>query len=141
MSRIRSKNTSLDRAMRSLLRKSGIHYQSYPKLTGHPDFLVGNNVVVFCDSSFWHGKNWLKLRKQLSHGKNAGYWIKHIATNRSRDRAIGRELSRQGYWVLRFWDIDLNKRPGVCLEKIRQAQVSCDSTQADGKKLQGSLRS
>jgi len=120
MSRIRSKNTSLDLAMKKALRKAGIKFKMYPKMIGSPDFLVGDRTVIFCDSSFWHGRNWTELRSQLQRGSNSSYWVKHIARNIKRDRIVTRTLRKFGYQVVRFWESDIYERPQTCLRKLKR---------------------
>jgi len=121
MSRIRSRHTTLDRRMRALLVHARLPFLMYPKLLGSPDFLVGKNVALFCDSSFWHGRNWNDLKAQLLRGSNAEYWISHIERNRKRDRQVTRRLRRMGYTVIRFWDGDILNRPSLCLSKLENA--------------------
>ena len=123
MSHIRSKNSTLDSTMAAILSKSRLTYEVYPRLEGNPDFLVGNNVLVFCDSSFWHGRNWARLRERLRRGNNPTYWTNHILKNRRRDRRVTRKLSSLGYAVVRLWDKDVFKNPKLCLDKIRLAQA------------------
>ena len=119
MSRIRSKNTKLDLTMRRILKKSRLSFKSYPKIYGSPDFLVGKKTVVFCDSSFWHGRNWKALKKRLAKGNNPAYWVSHISKNIKRDKAVSRKLRKEGYVVIRFWDTDVYKRPDWCVNKIK----------------------
>ena len=123
MSKIRSKNTGLDRTMARLLRSGGLSFQSYPKIEGNPDFLVGTNVALFCDSSFWHGRDWPILRRQLANGNNPDYWVAHIKKNRERDRRVTRTLGRMGYRVLRLWDEEIFKAPDDCLRRVRRSLV------------------
>ena len=120
MSRIRSKNTRLDLAMKRLLEKEDLRFKMYPRIFGNPDFLVGRRVVVFCDSSFWHGRNWTKLKTKLGRGSRSRYWIPHILRNKRRDRAVTKELRKTGYLVLRFWDTDIAKNPDKCLRQIKE---------------------
>lgn len=120
MSKIRSKNTKLDVAMKATLQRARIPHRSYPKIYGNPDFLIKKNVVLFCDSSFWHGKNWNKLKKKLENGNNPQYWVIHIQKNRKRDRFVTSYLSQKGYRVIRFWDKDIFKRPEWCVEQIKK---------------------
>ena len=121
MSRIRSRNTKLDLAMRRILRKADINFKAYPKIYGSPDFLVGQKIVVFCDSSFWHGRNWPKLRRQLLRGSNWRYWVAHIAKNRARDREVNLRLRKEGYSVLRFWDSAIFREPEKCTGRLERA--------------------
>jgi len=125
MSRIRSKNTRLDIAMKRILQKAGITFRMYPKMVGNPDFLVEDRITLFCDSSFWHGRNWKKLRAQLEKGSNASYWVTHIAKNRSRDRQVNANLRRRGYRVLRFWDFEVFSKPEQCSKTIKTATELC----------------
>jgi DNA mismatch endonuclease (patch repair protein) len=118
MSRIRSKNTSLDLAMRGLLRNARLRFRSYPEIFGNPDFLVDDHVAVFCDSSFWHGREWRKLKSQLEQGSRATYWIRHISENRKRDRLVTLTLEKSGYTVVRFWDSDISARAEDCIQKL-----------------------
>ena len=55
MSRIRSKDTKIEKKTASMLRKNKIRYRKHPKLFGSPDFVVEKKVLVFCDGDFWHG--------------------------------------------------------------------------------------
>ncbi|MGI0008804.1 MAG: very short patch repair endonuclease [Nitrosopumilaceae archaeon] len=119
MSKIRSKGTKLDLTMEKLLKAYKIKYQIYPQIYGCPDFFIKKNVVVFCDSSFWHGRNWSILKKKLAKGNNSDYWLKHIARNRKRDRFVSKKLKSAGYKVIRFWDDDIYKRPEWCVNAIK----------------------
>jgi len=120
MSRIRSKGTKLDLKMKKILEEENLSFKQYPNIFGTPDFLVKNRMTVFCDSSFWHGRNWRKLRKKLSNGNNSKYWVSHIAKNRKRDQTVNRRLRKEGYVVVRFWDSDVYKRPDWCVDEIKK---------------------
>ena len=123
MSRIRSKNTTLDLTMRRLLRRSGVPFKMYPALYGKPDFLVACRIALFCDSSFWHGRNWSILRKRLQTGSNSEYWIRHIRKNRKRDLQVTHMLRSKGYIVIRLWDTQISKDPQYCIDLIRAKLV------------------
>jgi len=120
MSKIRSKNTGLEKHARKILRKNRIKFRMHPTLYGKPDFLIENKIVLFCDSSFWHGRNWKKLKKKLENGNNPKYWVNHIQKNRTRDKKVTKELIQLGYIVLRFWDKDIFKKSEWCIEEIRK---------------------
>jgi DNA mismatch endonuclease (patch repair protein) len=107
--------------MKELLRKARIRFTMYPRIMGNPDFLICEDIVVFCDSSFWHGRNWKKLKAQLERGSDPSYWVAHIAGNRDRDRRVNAFLRKIGYRVLRFWDHEVFKEPEGCLRRIKKA--------------------
>ena len=114
MSRIRSKNTSIDLAMRRLLSDAGARFVMYPKMDGNPDFAIpSRKVAIFCDGDFWHGYNYRNGKKPTR-----GYWRNKIEGNMRRDRKVSQRLRYHGWSVLRFWEHDLKKRPEMCARKV-----------------------
>jgi DNA mismatch endonuclease (patch repair protein) len=126
MSKIRSKGTKIELEMKKALEEQSIQFQYQPKTFGNPDFLIRPNVIVFCDSSFWHGRDWSSLRKRLPQG----YWREHIKRNRKRDRLVNAHLKKRNYAVLRFWDYQIEKQIDRCVERIRKT-VSSQSCVSD----------
>ena len=60
--------------------------KNYKALPGSPDIVLTKyKIAIFCDSEFFHGKDWEILKLRLEKGKNPDYWIKKIERNRSRD--------------------------------------------------------
>ena len=79
MSRIKSKDTSIEVALRKALWNAGIRYRkNYRKLPGTPDIAITKHkVAVFCDGEFWHGKDW-ESKKDKIHS-NRDFWIKRLS--------------------------------------------------------------
>lgn len=117
MSKIRSKGSKIEVRMKEALQESQIEYECHPKMFGKPDFLIAPNIVVFCDSSFWHGRDWRKLKGKLPKE----YWYDHIKRNRLRDLLVNDELRNKGYIVLRFWDTQIEKNIDKCVKLVRKA--------------------
>ena len=46
-------------------RGTKLKYRSHPKAFGSPDFLVEGRLYLFCDGSFWHGRDWKELKQRL----------------------------------------------------------------------------
>ena len=113
MSRIRSKDTKIEKKMASILRKNKIHYRRYPKLFGSPDFIVEKKVLLFCDGDFWHGYQYDKKKKPQKK-----FWREKIERNMARDRKVSRTLRREGWSVIRIWEHDIEKNPDKCVRKI-----------------------
>lgn len=124
MSHIRSKGTRLDTSMQLLLTEMGVWYRPYPRIVGNPDFLVQEKIALFCDSGFWHGRNWKALKKRLEMGSRPEYWVSHIGKNRTRDRWVTRRLRSEGYLVLRFWDDEIYRNPQHCKLALNKALES-----------------
>ena len=71
MSRIKTKDTSIEVALRSALWKKGYRYRkNCNKLPGRPDIAIFKyKIAIFCDSEFFHGKDWGVLKPKLERGK------------------------------------------------------------------------
>lgn len=127
MSRIRSKDTSIEIILRKALWRRGIRYRkNYKGLPGTPDIAITKyRIAIFCDSEFFHGKDWEKLRLRLQNGKNSSYWIKKILRNRERDEEVGKALRFREWTVLRFWGEDIKKHTADCIQVVVEAIVDC----------------
>lgn len=78
MSNIHSKDTGIELALRKALWQKGYRYRKNDKrLPGTPDIVLTKyQIAIFCDSEFWHGKDWEVLKPRLMRGKNPDYWIR-----------------------------------------------------------------
>lgn len=127
MQRIRSKDTLIEIKLRTALWKEGIRYRkNYKKLIGKPDIAITKyRIAVFCDSSFWHGRDF-DTKKPV--GTNHEYWDAKIRRNMSRDEEVNRQLRAEGWTVLRFWDIEINKNVNECVRTVKEAilDAECD---------------
>lgn len=120
MSNIRGKNTSIELLLCKELRKRGFGYRkNYSKLPGKPDVVLTKyKIAVFCDSDFFHGRDWLSLEKRLSTGNNPSFWISKIERNMERDEENNRELTNMGWEVIRFWGSEIKKDVVSCVNEI-----------------------
>ena len=116
MSRIRSRDTKIEKNMSSLLRKNKIRYRRFPKVFGSPDFVVEKKLLVFCDGDFWHGYGYGKKKKPRKK-----FWRDKIERNMVRDRKVTRKLRADGWSVIRLWEHDIEKRPESCVRKIKKS--------------------
>ena len=121
MIKVRSKGTGLEQLMESLLVNLGVDFEKQPKIIGKPDFRLSNTkILIFCDSSFWHGRHQKDLGGK-SFKRNKAFWVKKLRTNKVRDKRVNLKLKKAGWKTLRFWDTTLKKTPKRVLEKIRGA--------------------
>lgn len=122
MSKIHSTDTSIELLLRKVLWHKGYRYRkNYRKLPGSPDIVLTKyKIAVFCDSEFFHGKDWVALRKRLEKGKNAEYWVKKIQRNQIRDRNNDKKLLFLGWTVIHFWGEDIMKHTDECIKIIEE---------------------
>lgn len=123
MQNIKGKDTSIELALRRTLWERGYRYRkNYDKLPGKPDIvLIKYKIAIFCDSEFFHGKDWEVLKPQLQRGKNPDFWIGKISKNRERDERINQELLFLGWTVIRFWGKEILKNPDGCADVVEEA--------------------
>ena len=123
MQRIKGKNTSIEIKLCKALWKKGYHYRkNYKELPGSPDIVLTKyKVAIFCDSEFFHGKDWDKLKARLEKGEKGDYWTKKITRNMERDEDVNKQLMFRGWTVLRFWGDEIKKNTDECVKVIEEA--------------------
>lgn len=116
MSKIRSKDTVIEKIIFKELRKRKIYFlKHYKKASGNPDIaLPKKKKAVFIDGDFWHGYKYA-IQKQRLPKK---YWLKKIEDNIRRDRKNRAKLKREGWKVIRIWEHEIKKNLEKSLEKI-----------------------
>ena len=121
MRMVKSKGTKLELRMEELLREAGIRYRRHPDFLGKPDFeILRTNVLIFCDSSFWHGRREKEISGE-AFKKNKAFWMNKLEYNKNRDARINRTLRKQCWSVWRFWDTDVMKRPEYVKKRLLEA--------------------
>ena len=116
MSRIKSKNTSLEKKVFSYLRKQKIHFQRhYAKASGKPDIAVPSKKrAVFIQGDFWHGYKFSSWKNRIPKE----YWRNKIISNIERDRKHLRRLRRTGWRVMIVWEHQIKKEPAEFFSRI-----------------------
>lgn len=117
MSRVRGKDTSLERVVRSALHRRGLRFKKHEKqLPGKPDVAFAKaKVAVFIDGDFWHGYRFPAWRETLSP-----FWSDKIGKTRMRDRRNFGKLRRMGWRVVRIWQHQLERDLDGVTEEIAQ---------------------
>ena len=123
MSRIKSKDTSIEVSLRRALWKKGYRYRkNYDELPGKPDIVLTKyKIVIFCDGELFHGKNWEVLKPKLLKGNNPDFWVKKIERNMKRDDENDKKLLFLGWTVIHFWGNDILRNTDQCVRVIEEA--------------------
>ena len=123
MQRIKAKDTSIEVKLRKSLWGKGYRYRkNYDRLPGKPDIaLTKYKIAIFCDSEFFHGKDWEVLKPKLEKSNNSQYWISKISRNRERDDEINKRLLFEGWTVIRFWGKEIQKNVDECVKVVEEA--------------------
>lgn len=122
MQRIKAKDTSIEVKLRKALWHKGYRYRkNYGSLPGKPDIaLTKYKIAIFCDSEFFHRKDWEVLKPRLEKSNNSQYWISKISRNRERDDEINKRLLFEGWTVIRFWGKDIQKNVDECVRVVEE---------------------
>lgn len=120
MQHIKNKDTLIELKLRKKLWNKGYRYRkNVNKLPGKPDIVLSKyKIAIFCDSEFFHGKDWDALKSRLEKSNNSEYWIKKISRNRQRDDEINKRLSFMGWTVVRFWGKEILTNSDECVSVI-----------------------
>jgi len=118
MCKIRAKETKPEQILRKTLWALGVRYRkNVNKLQGKPDIVISKfKLIVFVDGAFWHGYNWEEKKNKIK--SNREFWIPKVERNMQRDAEINSALEGMGWIVIRFWDFQVKKELGVCIQKI-----------------------
>lgn len=122
MSRIRAKNTGIERSVFSYLRKRNIYHQRhYDNAPGKPDIaLPAKKLAVFINGDFWHGYRFSVWKGRIPKK----YWREKIARNIARDRKNYKILKRRGWRILRIWGHEVIEHPEQSLKKVEAFLLS-----------------
>jgi DNA mismatch endonuclease (patch repair protein) len=110
MSRIRSRDTLPELALRRALHRLGLRFRVNVKaLPGKPDIVFARyRTVVFVHGCFWHRHSGCKVASNPR--SNIEFWQSKFARNVSRDRSVRRELSAAGWRVIVVWECQLQAK-------------------------------
>lgn len=122
MMRVRSTGSLIERKLGKALWAVGLRYRKqYARVPGKPDFaIVSAAIAVFCDSSFWHGRNWQKAAQAIK--SNREFWVAKIERNIARDEEVNDSLRKLGWLVFRFWDDQILTNSERCAKRVLSAK-------------------
>lgn len=109
MSRIRSKNTAPEVAVRQLLHRIGLRFRLHNRwLPGKPDLVLARHkTVVFVHGCFWHQHDGcIDCSKPAT---NSSYWLTKLGRNVARDASNQLLLKAQGWKVVTIWECETRR--------------------------------
>lgn len=117
MTRIRSRDTQPEIALRKLVFSLGYRYRLHDgRLPGRPDLVFrSRHCVIFMHGCFWHQHACETYRQPAS---STWFWSQKLASNVLRDVEVERTLTRQGWRSLVVWECELRSNPEKIAWKV-----------------------
>ncbi len=129
MSRVRSKDTKPEIALRRALHTAGMRYRLHPgDVPGKPDLAVKSvRLAVFVDGDLWHGNPAEPARRGRTSladlfPTRTDWWVAKIDRNRSRDEQVNATLTAAGWTVLRLWESDVLTDPAAAAARVLECR-------------------
>ena len=113
MTRIRSKDTGIERLVRRILHADGFRFRLNVKdLPGKPDIVLPKyRTVVFINGCFWHGHQ--GCRYFVIPKTKTEFWVNKIDGKIRRDDENYHRLEMEGWNVIIVWECALKKNKFV----------------------------
>lgn len=116
MSRIHSKNTKPELAIRKLLFSTGYRYRLHYKLKGKPDIVFPKlKVAVFVHGCYWHGHG---CKVDHIAKSNIEFWSSKITKNKERDNTNLQFLKKEGWKSFVIWECEVRKNPVIASKEL-----------------------
>ena len=108
MSRIRSRDTSPELAIRRQLHALGLRYRLHDRrLPGRPDLVLPRfRAVVFVHGCFWHRHPGCSIA--TTPKSNTAFWQEKFDRNVRRDKRSAVALEAAGWRVFTAWECELS---------------------------------
>ena len=112
--KVPAKDNKLERFLQKSLKKSKIKFTTHKPIIGQPDIFIEPNICIFADGIYFHGDpRKYKANDIVSYVFKAKEIWKY-------DKTITKELQKNGYIVLRFWEDMIWKDIDRVVLKIKQ---------------------
>ncbi|OZY25888.1 very short patch repair endonuclease [Pseudomonas lundensis] len=106
MSRIRSRDTAPELAVRKVLYRIGYRYRLHSAIVpGKPDIVLTKfKSVIFVHGCFWHRHPGCKFA--YTPKSREEFWTKKFEANVRRDEVVKKQLSESGWRNLIIWECE-----------------------------------
>ncbi len=109
MSRIRSKDTTIEVLVRKALFHDGFRFKKNVKdLPGKPDIVLPKyKTVIFVHGCYWHGHDCKEFHIPKT---NSQFWISKFNRNIENDKKHYAQLRDLGWNVIIIWECEIEKK-------------------------------
>jgi DNA mismatch endonuclease (patch repair protein) len=130
MSRIHSRDTSIEMAVRRHFYSRGYRYRLHSDLPGRPDLVFPRyKIAVFVNGCFWHMHGCSLSAIPSTH---RDFWIRKLEGNRERDSADIKRLTETGWTAVTVWECEIEENIEKALSplvSLLQGNQGCHTVQ------------
>jgi len=125
MSRIRSRDTSIEMMVRKELFARGFRFRKNDKrYPGTPDVILPKyKTAIFIHGCFWHRHQDCKIA--TTPKTNTDYWTKKFAKNVENDEKHKMQLIEQGWQVFVIWQCEIEKDLKGTVDHLIESIIQC----------------
>lgn len=132
MSRLRTRDTQPEVALRSELHRRGLRFRvdlrPVPRVRSRADIVFTRaRVAVFVDGCFWH----VCPVHQTWPQSNAEWWREKLERNVARDRQTDAALAAAGWQVIRVWEHESPERAADRIETAVRGESKASTRRAE----------
>jgi DNA (cytosine-5)-methyltransferase 1 len=124
MSSIRAKNTKPEIILRKTLYDTGLsgYRLHWKKAPGRPDICYpGKKIAIFVNGCFWHRCPHCNPPMPKTH---THFWENKFAKNIERDKKKIKDLEKEDWKVLVFWECQINENAIKCVNEVKKTLKS-----------------
>lgn len=117
MSRVRSKNTTPEIAVRKALHRAGFRFRLHRSdLPGNPDVVLPRHrLALFVHGCFWHRHG---CKKTTMPATNTEFWSEKFSRTMERDQRSLTELEQIGWTTTIIWECQLDNGISSLIETL-----------------------
>lgn len=123
MSRIRGKDTDIEKMVRSYLFSHGFRFRKNDKrYPGKPDVVLPkHHTVIFVNGCFWHRHEGCKYA--TTPKTNTDFWMEKFNKNVANDNLHIKQLQEMGWRVITIWECELKDSFEETMNRVEKAIV------------------
>lgn len=123
MSRIRGKDTDIEKMVRSYLFSRGFRFRKNDKrYPGKPDVVLPKyRTVIFVNGCFWHRHEGCKYA--TTPKTNTEFWMEKFNKNVANDQLHIKQLQDMGWRVITIWECELKNSFEETMNRVEKAII------------------
>lgn len=142
MSRIRGKDTSPEKTVRSFIHRLGYRFRLHRRdLPGQPDIVLPRlRAVIFVHGCYWHRHKGCKYA--YTPKTRIEFWQRKFDDNVERDKQVLKSLRKRGWRILLAWECQISNKKtlaGRVTRFLAESERQADSALRNRENSSGNI--